>query len=114
MKRVLQVLVAATTVSAVIAAPAAAAAGPDRSGLQRELDNVVSASAVGALADDDVALLVFDLGEEFGKLLDCWWDLLASGYCGLYVQGFMDSTYPPSPADLGEPRSRARRRCRAR
>ena len=70
--------------------------------------------AVGALADDDVALLVFDLGEEFGKLLDCWWDLLASGYCGLYVQGFMDSTYPPSPADLGEPRSRARRRCRAR
>ena len=51
MKRVLQVLVAATTVSAVIAAPAAAAAGPDRSGLQRELDNVVSASAVGALAE---------------------------------------------------------------
>ncbi len=50
MKRVLQVLVAATTVSAVIAAPAAAA-GPDRSGPQRELDNVVSASAVGGLAE---------------------------------------------------------------
>ena len=27
--------------------------------------------AVGALADDNVALLVFDLGEEFGELLDC-------------------------------------------
>lgn len=51
MKRVLQVLVAATTVSAVIAAPAAAAAGPDRSGLQGDLDNVVAASAVGALAE---------------------------------------------------------------
>ena len=51
MKRVLAVLVAATTVSAVIAAPAAAAAGPDRSGPQRELDDVVSASAVGALAE---------------------------------------------------------------
>ena len=28
--------------------------------------------AVGAFADDDVALLVFDLGEEFGEELDCW------------------------------------------
>lgn len=27
--------------------------------------------AVGALAHDDVALLVFDLGEELGQLLDC-------------------------------------------
>jgi hypothetical protein len=36
--------------------------------------------AVGALADDDVALLVLDLGEEFGELLDCWWGLLASDY----------------------------------
>ena len=29
--------------------------------------------AVGAFADDDVALLVLDLGEEFGEELDCWW-----------------------------------------
>ena len=28
--------------------------------------------AVGAFADDDVALLVLDLGEEFGEELDCW------------------------------------------
>lgn len=27
--------------------------------------------AVGALTHDDVALLVLDLGEEFGELLDC-------------------------------------------
>lgn len=27
--------------------------------------------AVGALADDDVALLVLDLGEEFGEEFDC-------------------------------------------
>jgi hypothetical protein len=34
--------------------------------------------AVGAFADDDVALLVLDLGEEFGEELDCWWrELLA-------------------------------------
>jgi D-alanyl-D-alanine carboxypeptidase len=46
-----QVLVAATTVSAVIAAPAAAAATPDRAGLQRQLDDVVAASAVGAVAE---------------------------------------------------------------
>jgi D-alanyl-D-alanine carboxypeptidase len=50
MKRVLQVLVAATTVSAVIAAPAAAA-GPDRSGLQGDLDKVVAAGAMGALME---------------------------------------------------------------
>ena len=51
MKRVLQVLVAATTVAAVIAAPAAAAAGPDRAGLQKQLDEVVATSSVGALAE---------------------------------------------------------------
>ena len=28
--------------------------------------------AVGAFADDDVALLVLDLGEEFGEELDFW------------------------------------------
>ena len=27
---------------------------------------------MGAFADDDVALLVLDLGEEFGEELDCW------------------------------------------
>jgi hypothetical protein len=46
--------------------------------------------AVGALADDDVALFVLDLGEEFGELLDCWWVLSASDYCRLYVQCFVD------------------------
>jgi hypothetical protein len=70
--------------------------------------------AVGALADDDVALFVLDLGEEFGELLDYWWLLSASDYCGLHVPCFVDKTHPPSPADLGEPRSRARRRCHAR
>lgn len=28
--------------------------------------------AVGAFADDNVALLILDLGEEFGEELDCW------------------------------------------
>jgi hypothetical protein len=28
--------------------------------------------AVGAFADDNVALLVLDLSEEFGEELDCW------------------------------------------
>jgi D-alanyl-D-alanine carboxypeptidase len=60
MKRVFRVLVTATTAVAVMAAPAVAAAGPvepDRAGLQRraglqgQLDVVVSAGAVGALAE---------------------------------------------------------------
>jgi D-alanyl-D-alanine carboxypeptidase len=47
-----KILVAATTVSAVIAAPAAAvAAPPDRNGLQKQLDNVVADSSFGALAE---------------------------------------------------------------
>jgi hypothetical protein len=29
--------------------------------------------AVGAFADDDIALFVLDLGEKFGEELDCWW-----------------------------------------
>jgi D-alanyl-D-alanine carboxypeptidase len=54
MKRVHRALVTATTVLAVIAAPAAATAAPeeaDRVGLQRRLDDVVAAFAVGALAE---------------------------------------------------------------
>ncbi|WP_433165068.1 serine hydrolase domain-containing protein [Kribbella sp. CA-247076] len=51
MKRVLRVLVAVTTVGAVIAAPATAVAGRDPSGLQKQLDGVVAGSAVGALAE---------------------------------------------------------------
>jgi D-alanyl-D-alanine carboxypeptidase len=54
MKRVLRALVTATTALAVIAAPAAAVAAPeeaDRVGLQRRLDDVVAAGAVGALAE---------------------------------------------------------------
>ncbi len=54
MKRVQRVLVTATTALAVMAAPAAAAAAPgeaDRAGLQRRLDGVVAAGAVGALAE---------------------------------------------------------------
>ena len=58
MKRVHRALVTATTALAVIAAPAAApaatAAAPehaDRAGLQRRLDDVVAAGAVGALAE---------------------------------------------------------------
>lgn len=52
--RVHQALVAATTVFAVMAAPAAATVTPegaDRPGLQRRLDDVVAVSAVGALAE---------------------------------------------------------------
>jgi hypothetical protein len=70
--------------------------------------------AVGAFADDNVALLVLDLGEEFGEELDC------EGYkvsCGSYevVHGlWMLQTYPLSQADPGEPRSRARRLYHAR
>ena len=58
MKRVHRALVTATTALAVIATPAAAptatAAAPehaDRAGLQRRLDEVVAAGAVGALAE---------------------------------------------------------------
>lgn len=51
MKRGVRVLVAATTVAAVIAVPATAVAGPDRPGLQRQLDNVAATSAVGVLAE---------------------------------------------------------------
>jgi D-alanyl-D-alanine carboxypeptidase len=54
MKRVHRALVTATTALAVIAAPAAAVAGPaeaDRVGLQRRLDDVVAAGAVGALVE---------------------------------------------------------------
>jgi D-alanyl-D-alanine carboxypeptidase len=54
MKRVLRVLVAATAAFAVMAAPAAATAAPeevDRAGLQRRLDDVVAAGAVGALVE---------------------------------------------------------------
>jgi len=28
---------------------------------------------VGAFADNDVALLILDLGKKFGEELDCWW-----------------------------------------
>jgi len=51
MKRAVRVLVGAVTVSAMVAAPAAAVGGPDRAGLQRQLDDVVAASAVGGLAE---------------------------------------------------------------
>jgi len=54
MKRVHRALVTATTALAVIAAPTAATAAPeeaDHVGLQRRLDDVVAAGAVGALAD---------------------------------------------------------------
>ncbi|WP_040455220.1 serine hydrolase domain-containing protein [Kribbella catacumbae] len=53
MKRALRVLVVASTASAVIAAPAAAvpAEKPDRAGLQRQLDGIVAAGAVGVLAE---------------------------------------------------------------
>lgn len=54
MKRVLRSLVTATTVLAVIAAPAAATAAPeeaDRSVLQSRLDDVAAAGAVGVLAE---------------------------------------------------------------
>ncbi|MGH3990081.1 MAG: serine hydrolase domain-containing protein, partial [Pseudonocardiaceae bacterium] len=54
MKRVLRALVMATTVLAVIAAPAVATAAPeesDRAGLEGRLDDVVAAGAVGALAE---------------------------------------------------------------
>ncbi|MFI6678541.1 serine hydrolase domain-containing protein [Kribbella sp. NPDC050470] len=52
MRRGLRVLVAATTVSAVMAAPVAAvAAPPDRAELQRLLDTVVADGGVGALAE---------------------------------------------------------------
>jgi D-alanyl-D-alanine carboxypeptidase len=54
MKQVCRALVTATTALAVMGAPAAAAATPreaDRAGLQRRLDEVVAASAVGALAE---------------------------------------------------------------
>jgi D-alanyl-D-alanine carboxypeptidase len=53
MKRVLRSLVTATTL-AVIAVPTAAIAAPqqtDRGGLQRQLDDLVTAGAVGALAE---------------------------------------------------------------
>jgi D-alanyl-D-alanine carboxypeptidase len=51
MRQVLRVLVAATTVVAVVAVPAVANASPDRDGLQRGLDAVVASGAVGALAE---------------------------------------------------------------
>jgi D-alanyl-D-alanine carboxypeptidase len=54
MKRVLRALVTATTVLAVIAAPAAAIAAAqdaDPGGLQGRLDDVVAAGAVGVLAE---------------------------------------------------------------
>jgi D-alanyl-D-alanine carboxypeptidase len=51
MKRVLRVLVTTATILAVSAVPAMASAGPDRPGLQGQLDGVVAASAVGALAE---------------------------------------------------------------
>ncbi len=54
MRRVLRSLVTATTAMAVIAVPAAATAAPpdaDSVGLQRRLDDVVAAGAVGALAE---------------------------------------------------------------
>lgn len=68
--------------------------------------------AVGALTHDDVALLVLDLGEEFGQLLDYLLGTTISLW--LYHLIRLDRTYPPSPADLEEPRSRARRLYRAR
>jgi D-alanyl-D-alanine carboxypeptidase len=54
MKRALRAMVAATTAAAVIAAPTVAVAAPkrpDRAVLQRQLDDVVTAYAVGALAE---------------------------------------------------------------
>ncbi|WP_433131247.1 serine hydrolase domain-containing protein [Micromonospora sp. CA-240977] len=53
MKQVLRALVTATTAVAVMAAPAAATAAPqdaDRGRLQSDLDEVVAAAAIGALA----------------------------------------------------------------
>lgn len=50
MRRMLGCLVAAATALAVIATPAAAAS-TDRAGLQRELDDIVTAFAVGGLAE---------------------------------------------------------------
>ncbi len=54
MRRAPRALVAATAALAVLAAPVAAAAAPrdaDRGGLQRRLDAVVTAGAIGALAE---------------------------------------------------------------
>jgi D-alanyl-D-alanine carboxypeptidase len=54
MKRVLRTLVTVTTAVVVVAAPAVATAAPrkaDRVGLQKGLDGVVAAGAVGALAE---------------------------------------------------------------
>jgi D-alanyl-D-alanine carboxypeptidase len=54
MKRVRRAMVTATTALAVMAAPVAASAAPEgaeRAGLQRRLDDVVTAGAVGALAE---------------------------------------------------------------
>ncbi|WP_328332962.1 beta-lactamase family protein [Kribbella sp. NBC_00382] len=55
MKRVLRVLVVGVAVLAVSGVPGVAGAtagvGPDRGGLQRELDSVAGATAVGALAE---------------------------------------------------------------
>ncbi|GAA5011612.1 serine hydrolase domain-containing protein [Actinopolymorpha pittospori] len=54
MKRALRALLTATTALAVLAAPTAAAAAPekaDRAALQKRLDDVVAAGAVGALAE---------------------------------------------------------------
>jgi membrane-associated protein len=54
MKRVLRSLVTATTALAVMAVPAVAAAAPrdaENTGLQRRLDEVTAAGAVGALAE---------------------------------------------------------------
>ncbi|MEV0797861.1 serine hydrolase domain-containing protein [Kribbella sp. NPDC050281] len=54
MRRALRALVAVTTMSAMVAVPAAAVAAPakqDRAELQKQLDNVVDAVAVGAVAE---------------------------------------------------------------
>jgi D-alanyl-D-alanine carboxypeptidase len=52
MKRLLRVLVGAATAAAAVTAPAVAVPeGPDRAGLQRQLDDVVAGSAVGAVAE---------------------------------------------------------------
>lgn len=70
---------------------------------------------VCALADYDIALLVLDLGEELGELLDCTWCENVHGVeAEVQPDGDSRQTYPPSQADLAAPRSRARRLSRER
>lgn len=65
--------------------------------------------AVGALADDDVRLLVLDLGEELGELLDCF-SCVSQAFIrgglkqvrGVKVQkakGILGSVYVPSASN---------------